>query len=174
MFSNRSQSNITISLSGRTPNPHDYISKQTIPTAELIICKGLKTVNCNFREFFPVAALPAVGRCPVSDVAPRERALLRAATGSPGDSAEDPAGSLTTHGRQAFDSHSPSLEYNSDTRGDKQKCILSSVHEFHPNRPNLTEISGVRNSRLISASLRVPEDAENVNENRTTSSREEY
>lgn len=69
-FWNRSQSNITINLSSCTPNPHDNVSKQTIVTAELIICKGLKIINCNLREFVQVRALPAVGRCPVSDVSP--------------------------------------------------------------------------------------------------------
>lgn len=84
MFSNCSQSNITISLSSCTPNPHDYVSKQTIPTAELIIFKGEKMVKCNFRAFVHVRALPAVGRCPMNDVAPCECALLGAAMAAPG------------------------------------------------------------------------------------------
>lgn len=103
MFSNHSQSNITVNLSSCTPKPHDYVSKQTVPTAELIICKGLKTVNCNFREF--VTALPAVGRCPVSDGATWEGALLWAALGTARRIWRDP--SPPTPGKLLIHTHHP-------------------------------------------------------------------
>lgn len=172
MFSNHSQSNITVSLSTHTPNPHD--SKQTVPTAELSICKGLKKVNCNFREFVHVAALPAVGRWPTSDVGPREHALLWAATAAQGTAQriwQDPsaptASKLLIHTHHPWSTTQALVEIN-------RNVFLAPGTSSVQSRPNLTEISGVRNSRLISAPLRVPEDAENVNENRTTSSREEY